>query len=63
MKRRKRETVSPRVLVQMLRIHMWADVTDDDSRWYCEQAAAVIEQLADRNLHLAKQLEHAEART
>ena len=48
---------SPRQLVQMLRIHMWADETDDDSRWFLEKAADALEASLDRNLTLSKKLE------
>jgi hypothetical protein len=41
----------------MLRIHMWADETDDDSRWYLEKAADALEASLDRNLTLSKKLE------
>lgn len=47
----------PRQLVEMMRIHMWADDTDDDSRWYLEKAADALEAALDRNVLLAHKLE------
>ena len=52
---------SPKQLVQMLRIHMWRDDIDDDSRWYAENSAAVIELLMGRCVRLSQKLEHLEA--
>lgn len=48
---------APRQLVQMLRIHMWSDHCDDDSRVYHEWCADTLEQLLDRTIMLAKKLE------
>ena len=50
-----------RLLVQMLRIHAWADAIDDDSRILHEQSADVIEELANRLERQALHLERAEA--
>lgn len=52
---------APSVLVQMLRIHMWNDRIDDDSRKFHEWAADALEDSLKRNVSLARRLERAEA--
>lgn len=54
---------APRQLMQMLRIHMWADHIDDDSRKFHEWSADAIEKLLERCVRLAHRLEQLEART
>ena len=51
---------APGVLVQMLRIHAWADNIDDDSRMYHEWCAEVIEQLLRNNGRLVVRNERLE---
>jgi hypothetical protein len=51
----------PKMLVQILRIHAWADDIDDDSRILHEQSAEVIESLCARLERQALHLERAEA--
>lgn len=52
---------APRQLVQMLRIHAWADHIDDDSREFLWWSADTIEQLLARCVRLSQSLERAEA--
>lgn len=51
---------APGVLVQMLRIAMWNDSIDDDSRKYHEWCADVIEQLLHNNGRLVARNERLE---
>jgi LAS superfamily LD-carboxypeptidase LdcB len=50
-----------RTLIQMLRIHAWADHIDDDSRILHEQSADALEHMANRLERQALHLERAEA--
>lgn len=50
----------PRQLADMLRVHMWSDWCDDDSRLLHDWSQQTICELADRCLRLAKQLEHSQ---
>ena len=52
---------APRQLVQMLRIHMWSDECDDDSRVYHEWSADTIRRLMRENARLAQRAEQLEA--
>jgi len=52
---------APSMLVQMLRIHAWADSIDDDSRMYHEWCADTIEQLMVRCVRLSQRIEKLEA--
>lgn len=51
---------APGVLVQMLRIAMWNDHIDDDSRTYHEWCADVIETLLQNNGRLVVRNERLE---
>lgn len=51
---------APGVLVQMLRIAMWNDSLDDDSRMYHEWCADTIEQLLRNNGRLVARNERLE---
>lgn len=51
---------APIVLVQMLRIHAWADELDDDSRKFHEWSADCLEQMIRANGVLAGKVERLE---